>query len=110
MPQFRIALGYKTPHRKSEPVILAASYSPEVIQEAINRSGPEIERVEVGAFHFIRRGKKHSGGKTPSGSRLAEPGGDLPSSADLLPPPADAALGEDDDGPVLDIPKPKPKR
>ena len=58
MPQFRIALGYRTAHRGSEPEIIAASFSPVAIQAAIDQTGPEFPRIEVGAFQYIRKGRR----------------------------------------------------
>jgi len=60
MPQFRIALGYRTAHRGSQPEIIAASFSPVDIQAAIEVSDPAFQRIEVGAFQYIRKGRRKS--------------------------------------------------
>lgn len=58
MPQFRIALGYRTAHRGSEPEIIAASFSPVAVQAAIDEADPAFQRIEVGAFQYIRKGRR----------------------------------------------------
>jgi len=89
MPQFRIAIGYRTAHRHSEPVILGASYSPSDLQAAIDNAPAAIERFEVGAFHFVRRGRRRANLITTQ-------------AIDSADQPASPAIGSQDEVPSVD--------
>lgn len=63
MPLFRIAVGYRTEHRRSEPVILAGSLDLASLQGAVDSAPADLQRFEVGTFHFHR--KAFRSGATP---------------------------------------------
>jgi len=88
MPQFRIAVGYRTAHRRSEPEILASGYSPEAVQAAVDNADPAFERIEMGAFHFIRKGRRRTINQNASkkeSPQAAEPGAPEESKASSIP-------------------------
>jgi hypothetical protein len=60
MPNLRIAVGYLTDHRKSEGVVLAASFDQAKLQAAVDQAKPEFLRFEFGIFGFAR-GARRSG-------------------------------------------------
>ena len=91
MPQFRIALGYRTAHRGSVPAIIAADFSPQIIQAAIDKTGPEFKRIEVGAFQYIRKGRR-------TFAQVPQP----PDPEEVIPPVIDEEDPLDpEDGPSL---------
>lgn len=61
MPNLRIALGYKTEHRKSEPAVLAAGFDQTAIQHAVDTAPADFQRFEIGSFFFGRRGRRNAG-------------------------------------------------
>jgi hypothetical protein len=95
MAQFRIAVGYRTAHRRSEPVILAAGFSPADLQSAIDQADDSFERFETGVFTFMRRGRKslhkpiaqRAGGtpaaSVPVASAEDSPAEELPTAGEL---------------------------
>jgi len=108
MPQFRIAVGYRTAHRRSEPVIIASGFSPEEVQLAVDNCDPSFERIEMGAFHFMRKGRRRNS-INPNRSRedapqAAESGLSPTSSA-----PEQPGAEELEDGPSL-VPLPDRRR
>ncbi len=72
MPLFRIAVGYTTDHRRSEPVILAGSFDQRVLQAAIDSAPTEQLRFELGTFHFQRRATRSTGASVEPVSSVAE--------------------------------------
>lgn len=114
MPQFRIAIGYRTAHRHSEPVILGASYSPEDLQAAIDNAPATIERFEVGSFHFARRGRRRNLITTTAIDSADQPASPAIESQDEVPSveeeqsSTDGHIGED--GPSLLPPAPRRRR
>lgn len=54
MPNYRLAIGYRTDHRTSEAVVLAGGFDQEKLQAAVNAAGPEFLRFEFGIFTFQR--------------------------------------------------------
>jgi hypothetical protein len=61
MRLFRIAIGYRTAHRQSEPAVLAFGYDQAVLQKAIDTAPPEFVRFETGSFHFLRTARRALG-------------------------------------------------
>lgn len=102
MPQFRIALGYRTAHRGSEPEIIAASFSPVAVQAAIDEADPAFQRIEVGAFQYMRKGRK----KFAPVPQAPEPEVLVPEPLDELP----HAEELDMDGPSLAPVSPRRRR
>jgi hypothetical protein len=70
MGLLRIALGYRTAHRRSLPEVLAIALENDTIQKAIDAAGAEFQRIEVGAFHYIKPGKRSKG--TTKGAKDAK--------------------------------------
>lgn len=69
MLHFKIALGYKTEHRNSEPVILAAGFNAAALQGAIDAAPAEFLRFEIGVFQFTRKGRRTVPAPAPTETR-----------------------------------------
>ena len=72
MKNLRIALGYKTGHRNSEPSILAAGFEKGALQSAVDSAPAEFLRFEFGTFLFGQRARRSLGVSAP------EPADDFP--------------------------------
>lgn len=72
MKNLRIALGYKTGHRNSEPSILAAGFEKGALQAAVDSAPAEFLRFEFGTFFFGQRARRTLGVSAP------EPADDFP--------------------------------
>lgn len=108
MPSFRIAIGYKTEHRRSTPVVLGASIDPAALQAAIDAAPADILRTEIGTFFFQRRGKR-SNSSVKVSSVPAEPALDPGSAGDgdaEALPAAEVA----DEAPSLPLPETGPRK
>lgn len=65
MKNLRLALGYRTEHRNSEPAVLAVGFSQPALQSAVNSAPAEFRRFEFGTFLFSQRARR-AAGATPA--------------------------------------------
>lgn len=112
MPQFRIAIGYRTAHRHSEPKVIASGFSPEALQAAIDDAPPEIVRIEIGTFRFAKNGRRRNPKPEKPQESPSQPA-ESTASEEVSPSPEQTGEGEQpgDDGPtLLPVPETRPPR
>jgi hypothetical protein len=108
MRHFKIALGYKTEHRNSEPTILASGYDVAALQAVIDQAPAEFVRFDLGVFQWTQRARRKVA--APAAVPVA-PSSTSEHGAPTHPPTAEVGIASavesveesaaDDDGPSL---------